>query len=1021
MRQRHLHIIAVFIAILLQPTSVRAALAVGDTFTVGGMTFKVTSISPNEVQVGADTYAIDQNTEGTVNIPSTVIDSDGNSYAVTAICNNAFNHCEKITGVTIPDGIISIGRNAFYRCDNITSVTIPSTVKTWGSGAFSYCKKLSTVIIEEGVTTIGEDAFWGCYDLTNVTIPSTVTSIGKEAFLDCTNLANIDLPEGITTIENGAFGKCTSLTSINIPSSVTSIAGGAFGGCTALAAVHIADMKAWCGIEFGNNTDANPFIVAQHLYLNGKEVKDLVIPEGTTKIGKFVFYACNSLTSVTIPSGITDFDERAFELCEGLTKVTSASSLGKRAFYWCNNITNVTLLEGVTSIGEEAFSGTTYDGRTGSNLQSVTIPSSLRKIGKSAFSLCSSMTAVHIKDVAAWCEIEFNGENSNPLTYAHHLFMDGKEITDLDIPEGVTNIKQYAFSGGEGLTSVTIPSSLASVERDAFKKCSGLTAVHIKDMASWCGIEFDKYNGAQTSNPLQLAHHLFMNGNEVTDLVIPEGVTAIKQYVFRKCENLTSVSIPKSLNSIGNYAFDGCTSLTAVHISDIGAWCAIPFLENGSGDNPLKIAKHLFMNGQEVKDLVIPEGVTSISYGAFNGCKFNSVSIPSTLTKISDFAFNGVEANTVYIKDLAAWCKIKFGDEMSNNSNPLRNVQHLFVDGEEVKDLVIPDGVTSISDYAFMDCNALTSVNTGNSVKKIGVYSFAGCDNIHTVTIGKSVTSIDIAFFCCKELKSVKSMIEDPFEIGNNTFTYRETADDPITGPDAILYVPVGTKALYEATKGWNTFKNIVEMVNIDPIDGETTVNTESLSGQDLSDNVIGDVYYNVGDNGYDPTDGSIVISEATNMGQITNAVPGSADVKENFTGIILRVAAGKGTITVNVKTSGNAQLVVQVGDGIPMIASKTEQGDVGVSYDVEEDTYVYIYAIIGSSASPSMRASSTDEVRIYGFTVSPGASGVKAVWANEDGNAQIFSLDGKPMNEPQKGVNIVRMNNGQVRKMVVK
>ena len=151
-------------------------------------------------------------------------------------------------------------------------------------------------------------------------------------------------------------------------------------------------------------------------------------------------------------------------------------------------------------------------------------------------------------------------------------------------------------------------------------------------------------------------------------------------------------------------------------------------------------------------------------------------------------------------------------------------------------------------------------------------------------------------------------------------------------------------------------------------------------------------------------------------MGQITNAVPGSDDVKNNFTGIILKVAAGKGTITVNVKTIGNAQLVVQVGNATPMIASKTEQGDVVVSYDVAEDTYVYIYAIIGSSASPSMRASSTDEVRIYGFTVSPGASGVKAVWANEDSKAQIFSLDGKPLNELQKGVNIARMSKTHIR-----
>lgn len=855
-----------------------------------------------------------------------------------------------------------------------------------------YCTRLSTVIINKGVTTIGEGTFNNCTNLTSVTIPSTVTIIGKEALYNCTNLANIILPEGLTTIESMVFGKCTSLTSINIPSTVTTIGSEAFGSCSALAAVHITDMKAWCGIEFGNNNGANPFIVAQHLYLNGSEVKDLVIPEGTTKIGTYAFSACNSLTSVTIPSGVTDFGKEVFARCEGLTTVTSASSLGERAFYGCNSITNATLLEGVTSIDKEALRGWSMDGSV-SSLSSITIPSSLKSIGSGAFSNCSSLTAVHIKDVASWCGIEFDGENSNPLKFAHHLFMNGKEVTDIVIPEGVTTIKQYAFFGGEGLTSVTIPSSMASIEKDAFKNCSSLTAVNIKDVTSWCGIEFDEYNNAQTSNPLQLAHHLFMNGNEVTDLVIPEGVTAIKQYAFRRCENLTSVSFPKSLTSIGNKAFDGCTGLTAVHLSDVGAWCAIPFIENGSGDNPLKIAGHLFMNGQEIMDLVIPEGVTSISYGAFNGCKFNSVSIPSTLTSISDKAFNGVGANTVYIKDLAAWCKIQFGS--SGSSNPLFSAQHLFVNGEEVKDLVIPDGVTVISDYAFEECAALTSVNTGNTVKSIGFYSFAGCDNLNTVTIGNSVTNIDIAFFCCKALTSVKSLIEDPFEIDKNTFAYRETANDPITGPNAILYVPVGTKAKYEATKGWMMFTNIEEMpyVDIEPMEVEVKVNTDNLEGQNLTDNVIGNVYYNVGENGYDTSDGSIVISETTNMGQIGNTLPGSDDVKNNFNGIIMKVAKGKGTITVNVKTSGNSQLVVQVGNSTPMIASKTEQGDVVFSYDVAEDTYVYIYAIIGSSAARAMRVPSTDMVKIYGITVTPGNAVVDGD-ANGDGDVDVADVD---------------------------
>jgi hypothetical protein len=302
-------------------------------------------------------------------------------------------------------------------------------------------------------------------------------------------------------------------------------------------------------------------------------------------------------------------------------------------------------------------------------------------------------------------------------------------------------------------------------------------------------------------------------------------------------------------------------------------------------------------------------------------------------------------------------------------------------------------------------------------IEAIGKWAFYYTD-IASVTLPKTLTSIEnYAFYDCKNLTEIIVNAETVPTVAAKSF-------GDVTFQQATLTVPAGMKSKYQAAEGWKNFQNIVEegkQESIDPIETETVVNVNDLSGEDLTDNVIDDVYYNTGDGSYDATDGSIVISETTNMGLITNAEPGSDDVKNNFTGIILKVAAGKGTIKVNVKTSGNAQLVVQIGNGTPMIASKTEQGDVVVSYDVAEDTYVYIYAIIGSSASPSMRASSTDEVRIYGFTVSPGASGVKAVWASEDCNAQIFSLDGKPLNEPQKGVNIVRMNNGQVRKVVVK
>jgi hypothetical protein len=299
---------------------------------------------------------------------------------------------------------------------------------------------------------------------------------------------------------------------------------------------------------------------------------------------------------------------------------------------------------------------------------------------------------------------------------------------------------------------------------------------------------------------------------------------------------------------------------------------------------------------------------------------------------------------------------------------------------------------------------------------------FEYCISLTSVTIPSSVTSIDnYAFFGCSALTKVTSLIKEPFTIEENVFTYYDI--DVSWSPvftSATLYVPAGTKSLYEATPAWNQFQDIVEIQYIDPIDGETTVNTEDLGGQDLTDNVVDGVYYNLngGNSGYDSTDGSIVIGETTNMGQITNPIPGTSDVANNFTGLILSVAAGKGTIIVNIKTVGNAQLVVQVGNGTPMIATKTEQGNVVVNYDVAEDTYIYIYAIIGSSSAPSLRAASDNVVKIYGITVTPESTGIHSIDNGQLTIDNYYTLDGRKLDgvPAKKGLYIV---NG--RKVVTK
>ena len=383
----------------------------------------------------------------------------------------------------------------------------------------------------------------------------------------------------------------------------------------------------------------------------------------------------------------------------------SVTSIGSSAFRNCSGLTSVTIGNSVESIGSEAFRGC-------SGLTSVTIPNSVTSIGKLAFRACSGLTSVHISDIAAWCNIDFGGDESNPLVYAHHLYLNGEEVKDLVIPNSVTSIGRsafsgcsgltsvttpnsvasigdYAFSGCSGLTSVAIPNSVTSIGESAFDHCSGLTSVHISDIAAWCNIDFD----GSGSNPLRYAHHLYLNGEEVKDLVIPNSVKSIGDLAFYYCSGLTSVTIPNSVESIGDYAFYSCYGLTSV---------------------------------------TIPNSVTSIGYYAFEGC-------------------SGLAS--VHISDIAAWCNIDFDDY---TSNPLRYVNHLYLNGEEVKDLVIPNSVTSIGDYAFSGCSGLTSVTIGNSVTSIEEYAFYRCSGLTSVTIGNSVTSIgERAFEYCLGLTSV--------------------------------------------------------------------------------------------------------------------------------------------------------------------------------------------------------------------------------------------------------------------------
>ncbi len=211
---------------------------------------------------------------------------------------------------------------------------------------------------------------------------------------------------------------------MTIGNSVTSIGSSAFNECKWLTSVHISDLAAWCKISFADN----PLYYAHHLFLNGEEVKDLVIPNSVTSIGQSAFRDCSGLTSVTIPGSVTSIGGDAFESCSGLTSVTipnSVTSIGSEAFWDCSGLTSVTIPNSVTSIGNSAFEDC-------SGLTSVTIGSRVKEIAMYAFASCNILETVTCLAVDA--------------PYANYPFSNvNVEHTTLKVP--TSSISSYARYG----------------------------------------------------------------------------------------------------------------------------------------------------------------------------------------------------------------------------------------------------------------------------------------------------------------------------------------------------------------------------------------------------------------------------------------------------------------------------------------------------------------------------------------------------------------------------------------------
>lgn len=383
-------------------------------------------------------------------------------------------------------------------------------------------------------------------------------------------------------------------------------------------------------------------------------LETVVISDGVTNIGEHAFYYCENLKNITIPSSI--------------------KSIGMGAFYSCKALTSITIPDGVESISESAFENCEA-------LTSVNISGSVKSIGKSAFSGCYIFA-----------------EQSD----------DGIErgLEDVIIQDGVESMGAFAFNGCKKLTDVTLPNSIKSIGDCAFQE-TGLYDLY--DHTGWdvCYIGNHLIAANQSISGTcfvkpgtkTIAGGAFASCGNLEGITIPDSVVSIGNRAFFSCSSLKSITIPKNVTSIGDEVFYNCFDLASINVdSDNHAYCS----EGGVLYNKEKTEIIRYPKEKEGTSFAIPNGVTSISVGAFADCSsLTSVTIPDSVTSIGDSAFSECSSLT---------------------------------------GITIPDGVTSIGNYTFFNCSSLTSVTIPNSVISIGENAFLNCDKLKKVNyIGSTV------------------------------------------------------------------------------------------------------------------------------------------------------------------------------------------------------------------------------------------------------------------------------------------
>ena len=660
--------------------------------------------------------------------------------SLTSIGSFAFYYCASLVNITIPDSVTNIGEDAFYKCASLVNMTIPDSVRSIGNWAFGYCKKLESITIPSKVTSLEYDIFYNCISLTNIIIPDSVTSINSCAFEGCKSLTSVDIPYNCKSISSNAFANCTNLSKITIYSKDCSIDETAisiystiygFSGSTAEAFANqygyaFVSIDTPCEHEYSNACDDICNLCGEkrdtaHNFSDWETVKESSCTESGE--AKRVCPVCGTEETKVIP-----IVEHSFGDWETVKESSCAESgEEKRTCSVCGTVETkkLDLLEHTDENGD-----------------------GICEVCKKQFKIVYPMNGVCGENLT-W-KLDENGVLTIEGTGAMYNFAD-----NWGNYRDYIKINNNPSSGNDDPIDPRVTTTATTKVYEPTTRSPEITTT-TREYTT-------EFNTRTTQPDQEIITHPYGIYTTAYELTVTRPDTTKRQEITTvpsttsPSTTVPSTTAPASSARVARMAAASYETTTNPY---------------GPEDGYTKIFRWN-LHFDEIKEVVIGEGVTSIGTYAFYNCKnLESVTIPKSVTGINRYAFSGCSSMTM----------VNFNAEnCSINSNSFNNCAIITLNiGANVN--VLPDintletatfaeGATKIPDYAFSGCSNLKSVTIPNTVTNIGRKAFYNCSSLESITIPDNTTNIgEYAFYGCTGVESV-TIPEKVSYIGNRAFS----------------------------------------------------------------------------------------------------------------------------------------------------------------------------------------------------------------------------------------------------------